>query len=67
MYDSAYLAFELTNEGATTLYLASNISYVINKVSVMKATNDEHNVNSTVLAFSNMLDVTTDNSKTMYI
>ena len=62
MYDSAYLAFELTNEGATTLYLPSNISYCINKISVMKATNDEHNVNSTVLAFSNILDITSDNS-----
>ena len=62
MYDSSFLAFEITNEGATTLYLANNISYVIIKVSVMKATNDEHNVNSTVLAFSNILDITSDNS-----
>ena len=43
------------------------MSYCINKVSVMKATNDEHNVNSTVLAFSNMLDITVDNSIDMYI
>lgn len=48
VYESTFLAMELTNESVVALGLPSNISYTINKVSVMKATNDEHNVNSTV-------------------
>lgn len=67
MIDEFYLSLEIKNEHATEdLKLPSNLCYLINKIQVNQGVTDVQNINSDMLKFHNIFDITRDNLDIKY-